>query len=149
MARISYDQLEFEGEICRFQGPPFTGIAVEEDEDGRVVSEAQYRHGIKDGTTRVWYNNGQLKYEANYKMGAANGLRKEWYEDGKLKAERLREVGISVREREWDRNGNLTREYDIDPAGDQYRLLERWRADEDARIRKLLAYLGVSDPQVS
>ena len=43
--------------------------------------------GDKDGLSRQWYKNGQLKGEENFKEGKPSGLFKHWYSNGQLMEE--------------------------------------------------------------
>ena len=63
---------------------PYTGIAVEEYEDGTVRAEAHFLKGKKDGMERFWYRNGKIKEEGQWFNNKANGLMRMWDKDGKL-----------------------------------------------------------------
>jgi antitoxin component YwqK of YwqJK toxin-antitoxin module len=145
MNKTPLEQLAYDDGVYRWQGRLFTGAAVEKSEDGTVIGESQYKHGVRDGPTRVWYENGKLKSEAHYKMGRANGLKQEWFPDGRLKVLKRIELGTLVEEEEWDRQGNLIKSFHIDEKGPQFKLLEKERMDENHRVRRLLAELGVSE----
>ena len=63
---------------------PFTGMAVENFEDGTPRAEASFLRGKKDGMERFWYRNGVLKEESQWFNGLANGIIRTWREDGRL-----------------------------------------------------------------
>jgi antitoxin component YwqK of YwqJK toxin-antitoxin module len=52
----------------------------------------------------------------------------EWYDNGQVKSEGEYELSVCIKEKEWDEEGNLTREYAIDPNSPQFSTLQRLRA---------------------
>lgn len=54
-------------------------------ENGKNKELKTYRHGILDGTRRLWFDNGQLQQEGVYENGILEGTRTVWYDTGELK----------------------------------------------------------------
>ena len=56
--------------------------------DGVKVSEEQfsnYEKWVRDGVTKAWYPNGQLKHEINYRNNTFNGDLKSYYANGQIR----------------------------------------------------------------
>ncbi len=93
-----------------------------------VNSEITYRDGIRNGTVKFFYLDGQLQSDGIYKNGLAEGLyreysekgalikkikfkgglrlwQKEYYEDGKLLKLTLYKNGEVIKEKRYDENG--------------------------------------------
>jgi hypothetical protein len=66
-------------------------------------------------------------------------LHEQWYETGQAKQKQLYELGSLIEEMEWDENGLLIKQYQIDRRGEKYRRLELYRATEDKRVERLQA----------
>jgi len=145
MIRIPYEELEFDDTLYYHNGQPFTGVAFEQPEGGRVIGEIQYRYGVPDGIKRLWYDNGQPKREINYKLNIPHGVEREWFVDGRPKAERQYELGVLLSEREWDPEGELVKEYKIEPESAEFKRLEQRRQNEEQDIRAMLKRLGIPD----
>ena len=75
----TYFQLKY------YEAKLFTGIAYQEDYAGKLKGEYNYKHGVLNGETKVWSENGQLISEWNFIDGETNGEVKEWYANGRLK----------------------------------------------------------------
>ena len=107
-------------------GQPFSGIAQEFFPSGRLRSEIQITDGWWEGISRGWYENGQLESEATIFSGGYNGPVREWFVNGQLKLEATFEHGICLESQEWDSEGNLTKEFRLDPSAPAYKeLLDR------------------------
>lgn len=63
---------------------PYTGIATENFQDGRVRAEASFFNGKRDGMSRYWHANGTLKSEEQWFDGLEDGLFREWNEEKQL-----------------------------------------------------------------
>ena len=61
----------------------YTGIEVYK-RDGVVMKEVNYKNGIKDGLTKVYYNAATVREEIPYVNGKKNGISKWYYEDRNL-----------------------------------------------------------------
>ena len=127
--------LEKEGAFFVFylQGSPYSGSAVQYNDagikiyegifkdgkdhgpatrwydDGSKKSQTSLKEGKLHGTIIEWYENGNKKFEASFEEGIQNGTRTKWYEDGKKYREENYILGRKTYEKEWDKNGKLTK----------------------------------------
>ena len=53
---------------------------------GRLSTETPYAHGVKHGTMRIYYENGDKKQEIPYWNGKKNGTSISWYRNGNYKS---------------------------------------------------------------
>ena len=68
------------------------------------------------------YENGNKKYQGRMKGGVKVGKHQFWYESGeKQKEERYNEKGILILIREWDKEGNLTKDENPEVAFEKLR----------------------------
>ena len=61
----------------------YTGMALVCEGD-KVRSLANYKDGKKEGVSKIWYPNGQLKFKENYKDGKGDGIQRWWHDNGHL-----------------------------------------------------------------
>lgn len=52
--------------------------------NGNVWSECDYKNGLKDGKSTVYFENGQKRYEGYYRNDTTAGTWKFWNENGNL-----------------------------------------------------------------
>ncbi|MDC9721147.1 MAG: hypothetical protein PSN34_00055 [Urechidicola sp.] len=50
-----------------------------------LMSETNYKDGLKNGYYRWWHKNGQMSFEANFKDNKVVGMGNRWYENGQVK----------------------------------------------------------------
>ena len=60
--------------VLRSTKKPINGIVFDQDENGQILLELSLKDGKRDGTTRKWYKNGQLKLESTWREN-------KWLED--------------------------------------------------------------------
>jgi len=78
---VKYDELEYlPEEIFLFDSRPFTGVAIDRNDSGAVISKMPFIDGLEHGIARAWHANGRLSLERPYIHGeshgpAMNGLR--------------------------------------------------------------------------
>jgi antitoxin component YwqK of YwqJK toxin-antitoxin module len=85
---LDYDDADFdEAGMRTYQGEFYTGVIVERLEDGTVVTETSYKHGVQDGPTRAFYHSGTLHGEGSFRSGIPVGVHRTWNEDGSLQSE--------------------------------------------------------------
>lgn len=126
--RINFDELDFTDDLINtWNGHPFTGIAFEYNDQGKLISEVPFVDGIEHGIVRDWYPSGQLKKETHLMWGGLHGVAREWYENGRLKSEAYGEYAILVKRKEWDENGNLIFEKHITENDSLYEILMKRR----------------------
>ncbi|TWH50377.1 toxin-antitoxin system YwqK family antitoxin [Dulcicalothrix desertica] len=124
--RVSISELDYSDyHVYIYQGKDFTGIAYENSNSGQLLAENSYVDGVLQGISREWYENGQLHYEYYYESGALDGLCKEWYESGQLKIECLYKFGIIISKKQWNEDGKLIEEYELDEIDANFQLLKK------------------------
>ena len=62
------------------------GLSKSYSANGQIKSECNYVNGLKSGVVKEWWENGSLSLVGNYKNGLANGLMKWYSEKGHLAA---------------------------------------------------------------
>lgn len=126
--RVPAEALDYDGELLfTYRGEPFTGVAFE-DEPGKWLSELSYSDGMQQGPARDWYPSGKLKSESWYRENTLHGFSREYNEDETVVSEDIYEYGIIIRRTRWDDAGIVTDSWHIDPAGDAFARLQRYRA---------------------
>src|SRR6476659_4360421 len=117
MKRIADGSLSYvNGRMC-LKGEPFTGVEEFVNDEGR--GEATYVEGILTGPRRGWFPSGSPSYEEEMLVGVYNGKKREWHPNGQLAEEADYELGVELRHKLWDEDGNLTEEFELpenDPA---------------------------------
>ncbi len=91
---------------------PFSGKSGDYFDDGDVKRESiSFKDGLEHGTSKRWYNTGQLEYEAHYKNGKTHGVSKYWFENGQPDMEESHKNDIrNGLTRVWYENGQLQSE---------------------------------------
>jgi len=72
------------GDKVFFNDSLFTGIAIENAENGQVINEEHYENGLAHGTWKEWYDTGEKKFIGDFKNGINDGVWTQWYRDGKV-----------------------------------------------------------------
>jgi len=79
----------FGGNAKKPQDEPWKeGVTKDYYENGQLKMEANYKDGKLEGVAKFYYESGQLELEGNYKNDKREGINKEYYECGQLKLER-------------------------------------------------------------
>lgn len=101
----SVNQVDEEGRV--------NGIRVTYYPDGKTIySKMTYEHGIRQGPSIRYYDNGQVFEHADFSDGKKQGLTRKYYKDGRLLSECEYENGIVLPGlREYDSEGNLITSY--------------------------------------
>ena len=78
--------------VLRSNNKPINGIVCDQDENGQILLELSLKDGKRDGTTRKWYKNGQLKLESTWRENkwleeSKIRVTKSWYENGQKEFE--------------------------------------------------------------
>ncbi len=106
--RVLESELEYDDyEVFYRNGQPFNGVCYRLDAEGRLEAEREYVDGVQWGYGRTWFPSGMPEYDNRFWRGLPHGLCRHWHENGQLAEEAFCELGIGVRERRWDRDGNL------------------------------------------
>jgi len=110
-----------------YQGQPFTGIAIEKNEEGVMTSSNSYNRGRKHGLSQKWFGSGQLSFEANYFNGRKDGTAKSWWSNGQLRSETKFINGTAHGiQTQWYRSGAKFKEQQL-AAGKEAGLQRAWR----------------------
>ena len=123
---VSYKSLEFDeyDSFCFHSGIPFTGICYDtyhaEQKSDQISDETSYYQGTKHGFERIWYSGGGIECEYELKNGYPHGVSWEWFLNGFLKSETLWKHNITITNREWNDQGDLINEYNIDNEPDSF-----------------------------
>ncbi len=103
--RVSLDDVDVDEQgLIFYDGQAFTGTVVESIPDGRVLSEADYFHGLQDGPEKIYRSNGQLEQERVYRSGRVVEVR-EWHPNGKIARLTKHDDVSTTEEHQWDENG--------------------------------------------
>ncbi len=108
---------DFKGEvtIVKDGGKPVNGTVVKKNFKEAVIEEVHYKDGFPNGTSKSWYDNGQLKSEANLvydpqsKYTRHLGTSRTWCENGTLKSESVAddEGKATGKQQQWSCSGKL------------------------------------------
>lgn len=126
--RVNENALSYDNEdALLYEGKLFTGIGYAEYPDGTLRREVKYVRGFPQGVCHEWHKNGQLRKEWYAEPSVAPSKTTEWYEDGHIKSSCIREHGIELEYKEWDKEGNLIVERKLNEDSPMHKLLERMR----------------------
>jgi len=117
MHRVPYADLEFR-DVMRRAGEPFTGIAFDQFDDGKLAFEIAYEQGIQSGPSREYFDDGRLATECTMRHGTFHGIKRAWHDTGQLAEETEYHIGLALRRKRWDESGAQIEDYAIehDPA---------------------------------
>ena len=136
MLKVDYEDLEPSEDylVMEYEGMPFSGVAFEYGQNGEVITETNFVDGQKSGVSKEWSSSGILIREQSFLLDALHGPSREWYDNGKPKLDGVYELGVCVKEKEWDIQGNVTKDYAIDENGPQFLTLLKLRASNLGRM---------------
>lgn len=88
------------------------GWEDEWSESGVMTKHCHFKDDLLDGVCTMWYENGAKQSERTHRQGASISLENWWHENGQLKTQGSRNDNGELQGewRNWDRNGNLTRQ---------------------------------------
>ncbi|MCB9897368.1 MAG: hypothetical protein H6825_05140 [Planctomycetes bacterium] len=130
--RLDAEQLAFDDDgRALHAGAPFTGVAVERDDDGALLAEDTYVDGLRHGPSRMFHPTGELAEEGVRRRGAWHGTVEVWNVDGTQAEEARYAYGICLESFTWDASGELVEHFQLDQESDMMRLVERCRADDE------------------
>lgn len=66
---------------------PYTGLCIQEYDNGKKGMEGNYKNGKKEGVWTWWYQDGTKKRESEYAGDLKHGNTTYWYKNGKLQSE--------------------------------------------------------------
>jgi hypothetical protein len=127
LIRVNEEELTFNDDQRLHNGIPFTGIGYEAYSDSRLKREATYYDGFQEGLVQEWFPNGNLKCQWHAEHGRAVGNLLNWHENGVLYSKAEYEFGVKISYREWNNNGTLIIDEQIDPSSKMYQYVLRMR----------------------
>lgn len=128
MKRVPANKVSFaEDGLYYCEGAPFTGTAYATFPNGALENESEYRDGLPWGKSRSWDMDGSLFAESDMYRDALHGAAREWSPGGQLISETVAEYGVTLREREWDEQGNLLKDYELKEGDPDYTVLHEFR----------------------
>ncbi|ANW95285.1 hypothetical protein AXE80_02830 [Wenyingzhuangia fucanilytica] len=127
---VSYDSLvkNTTNGLMMYNGTLFTGVAKLYADDSRSLKYfVTYQAGLKNGTCKRWYDNGNINYETQYIKGRKQGLTKIWYKNGQLQSESTYYKGVlHGKEQVWYPTGELQKERNL-VYGQEQGMQKAWR----------------------
>ena len=69
------------------QSSAYTGIIETYNEKGVLEAKTEFKNGIQDGSSKLYYPSGKLYSEATFQNGKQVGVQKDYYENGKVATE--------------------------------------------------------------
>lgn len=96
---INLNELTWNGDVAYYDGNPFTGKAVFYHNDGKKLSEGEFKNGKEHGVRKVYHRNGQINIIDSWINGRRHGWQRLYFPDGKLASEYLWENGKQIQER--------------------------------------------------
>jgi antitoxin component YwqK of YwqJK toxin-antitoxin module len=125
--RVDWDDLDIKdcSGTAYYQGQYFTGWACDFFEDGRIQDETEFRDGAQTGLSRTYDRHGRLLREEHYLNSNLHGYARSWHINGQLASEELYQGSVLMKERQWDMQGTLIRDYHIDPQDSRIEFLKK------------------------
>lgn len=106
--RILQKELIKEGNLNYYQSKLFSGIAFTMHNEKNIKTESTYENGKLNGSSKMYFKNGQIMQEENYENGLRDGIAKKWYENGQIKLEYNYTKGNLIGiQKKWYENGHL------------------------------------------
>ena len=69
------------------QNAPYTGFIDTYNEKNVLLARTEFKNGVQDGSSKIYFPSGKLSSEATFKNGVQVGVQKDYYENGKLQGE--------------------------------------------------------------
>lgn len=123
MTRAPHASLAFEEGLMMLDGTPFTGVGYIE-RNGEVIEETDYRDGLKWGVSKTLFPGGKPYKHSRLFIGVRHGQHRQWHFNGQLAEEADYELGVVIRRKRWDEDGELIDDFEIDADDREYKSLE-------------------------
>ncbi len=81
-AAVPVTELTLTNEVWLQDGEPFTGIAYERFENGKLSRVLSLFRGLQQGPMYLWYPDGAPQMSATYRQGRLSGRFLGWYRNG-------------------------------------------------------------------
>ena len=79
-------------------------------ENGKLVRESTFHHGLQVGSARTWFPNEQLRQQSQFVHGAEHGVRSNHDAAGRKRRETTFDHGIQIARKDWSTRGELIRD---------------------------------------
>lgn len=116
-------------------GKPFSGIAYELHNNGKLAYFCFYKNGLKHGVYKSFYESGKIKCHQFMQYGFVSGKSESFFESGNIKSICNSELGIKLSYKEWDENGSLIINEELSTDSSNYKLLLS-RGEEFKRFKE-------------
>lgn len=77
-------------------GKPLHGAYIVCNIDGILLTQGEFKHGLKSGKWKTWYTSGELKKVENWKEGLKNDTQRYYAENGNLVKEEKYKKGDKI-----------------------------------------------------
>jgi antitoxin component YwqK of YwqJK toxin-antitoxin module len=118
---IDEAELDLDEDIRLYEGKPFTGIARAYHPDKSIRKELPFLNGFREGLCKEWHSNGCLHREWVAVRGVIDGKACEWHANGAMKSIAHYSRGVELSYEEWDDNGTLIMERQINKQSELYK----------------------------
>ncbi len=138
MKRVHYSKLADhpeQGDFNTLRGKPFTGVAYDDEPDGRVTVEWTYRDGVLWGPRRIWAWSGRPQGSAYFVRGVLHGVCRGTYNSGPKEGVSVYQYGICVRRKRWGLDGQLKEDFTLREDSEEFKELR----EREAKYRELFA----------
>lgn len=98
-----------ESSLVRYEGAPFSGVAVESS--GTGVVEVEYKEGERSGFMREWSPSGALVLDQEWWRGLLHGRSRRWGPSGRLAEDSQYCLGVCVRAAKFSEDGKQVSDY--------------------------------------
>jgi len=79
-----FNELTLQDSLYLKDGIPFTGIAYDRYENGKLARVVTFYKGIQNGPMYIWYPNGAPQLSTNYRQCKFHGWYIGWYSNGTI-----------------------------------------------------------------
>jgi antitoxin component YwqK of YwqJK toxin-antitoxin module len=125
----SRENINSRGGLTYYNGKIFSGWSYKLFPDGDTIYLTPYLNGKEEGTSKLWYENRQLKEKRFYRSGKKNGEHLGWYSNGSPRfIYHYQNDLYQGNVKEWRADGLLYRNFNYE-SGHESGLQKMWEAD--------------------
>ena len=86
---ISMEQMDLDKKtgLYKYRDIPFTGIAIRKNNNNNVIESMSLISGKRNGLHSKWFDSGVLSFEVQYTNGLRDGISKTWWVNGNLRSQ--------------------------------------------------------------
>ena len=103
--RVNFDETEDVGIVTHYKGTPFTGIAYNLYENGKLYDEVEMVKGLKHGSSNVYDLKGNQSQKLSYKTDVLHGKQIFFNPDQTVIRESYYENGVFIKASHFDSRG--------------------------------------------